>query len=84
MEVIKVWEKYKPQLEEVHLRNRVIRFVNDSIDFLSKAKRPALSPCWLKAGFKSPSSWISANLARLLDEAEHDLRRDSVDGLSRT
>lgn len=44
LEVIKVWEKYQPQLEEVHPRNRVIRFANDRIDFLSKVKRPALSP----------------------------------------
>ena len=43
-EVISVWREFKPQVEEVHPRNRVIRFTHEGIDYLSKVKRPALTP----------------------------------------
>ncbi len=43
-EVVKVWEKYEPRPVEVHPGNRVKRFADESIDYLSKVKRPALTP----------------------------------------
>jgi uncharacterized protein YdeI (YjbR/CyaY-like superfamily) len=43
-DLITVWEKYKPQPVEVHPRNRVIKFTDEKIDYLSKVKRPALTP----------------------------------------
>ena len=42
--VVSVWTKYKPKVLEVDPRNRVIRFADQGIDFLSKVKRPALTP----------------------------------------
>lgn len=43
-EVVSVWTKYRPEVLEVHPRNRVIRFADEGTDFLSKVKRPALTP----------------------------------------
>ena len=42
--VVSVWTEYKPKVLEVDPRNRVIRFANEDMDFLSKVKRPALTP----------------------------------------
>lgn len=44
VEVVKVWTKHRPKVLEVHPRNRVIRFADVRTDFLSKVKRPALTP----------------------------------------
>ena len=43
-EVLSVWMEYRPEVLEVHPRNRVIRFADEGTDFLSKVKRPALTP----------------------------------------
>lgn len=43
-DVVSIWNEHKPRVLEVEPRNRVIRFASDRIDFLSKVKRPALTP----------------------------------------
>ncbi len=43
-EVVSVWTGYRPEVLEVHPRNRVIRFADEGTDFLSMVKRPALTP----------------------------------------
>lgn len=43
-EILRVWEKYRPRPIEVHPRNRTIRFADESIDYLGKVKKPALTP----------------------------------------
>jgi uncharacterized protein YdeI (YjbR/CyaY-like superfamily) len=43
-EVVRVWEEFRPQLLEVHPRNRTIRFGNDDVDYLAMVKRPAKTP----------------------------------------
>jgi hypothetical protein len=43
-EVIRVWREFSPRPMEVNPRNKVIRFVNEDVDYLSKVKRPALTP----------------------------------------
>ncbi len=43
-DIIKVWKKHRPEPLEVHPRNRIIRFADDKVDYLSKVDRPALTP----------------------------------------
>src|SRR2546425_9841556 len=43
-DVVSVWKEHRPRVIEVEPRNRVIRFADERIDFLSKVKRPALTP----------------------------------------
>ena len=43
-DVVSVWKENRPKVLEVEPRNRVIRFADERIDFLSKVKRPALTP----------------------------------------
>ncbi len=43
-DVVRVWEKYRPPVTLVDPRDRVIQFADDSVDYLSKVKRPALTP----------------------------------------
>ncbi len=43
-DVVSVWKEHRPRVIEVEPRNRVIRFADERIDFLSKVTRPALTP----------------------------------------
>ena len=43
-EVIKVWQQFKPRVVEVYPSKRVMRFADERVDYLSKVKRPALTP----------------------------------------
>ncbi len=44
VDVVRVWEKYRPSVAIVNPRDRVIQFADDRTDYLSKVKRPALTP----------------------------------------
>lgn len=43
-DVVLVWKEHRPKVIAVDPRNRVIQLAHDRIDFLSKVKRPALTP----------------------------------------
>ena len=43
-DVVSVWKEHRPKVLEVLPQNRVIRFADEGTDFLSKVKRPALTP----------------------------------------
>ena len=43
-EVVRVWEKYSPSVTVVNPRDRVIQFADDRTEYLSKVRRPALTP----------------------------------------
>ena len=43
-EVFRVWEEFRPEVLEVHPRNRTIRFARDDGDYLGRVKRPAKTP----------------------------------------
>lgn len=43
-DVVRVWEKYRPSVTVVDPRDRVIQFADDSVDYLLKVRRHALTP----------------------------------------
>ena len=43
-DVVSVWKEHRPRVLEVIPQNRMIRFAYEGTDFLSKVKRPALTP----------------------------------------
>ena len=43
-DVVSVWKERRPRVLEILPQYRVIRFAGEGIDFLSKVKRPALTP----------------------------------------
>ena len=43
-DVILVWKEHRPRVLEILPQNRVIRFADEGTNFLSKVKRPALTP----------------------------------------
>jgi uncharacterized protein YdeI (YjbR/CyaY-like superfamily) len=44
LEVVRVWKESRPEVLEVHPRNRTIRFSVEDMDYLAKVKRPAKTP----------------------------------------
>jgi hypothetical protein len=44
VDVVSVWREHRPRVLEIDPQNRVIRFAEERIDFLSRVKRPALTP----------------------------------------
>ena len=43
-DVVSVWKEHRPRVIEVDPPKRVIQFAEEGIDYLSKIKRPALTP----------------------------------------
>ena len=43
-DVIKVWQELKPQVIEVDPSNRIMQFADERTNYLSKVKKPALTP----------------------------------------
>ena len=44
VEVVRVWQEFRPEVLEVRPRNRTIRFARDELDYLALVKRPAKTP----------------------------------------
>lgn len=43
-DVVQVWEKHRPSVTVVDPRNSVIQFADSRVEYLSKVRRPALTP----------------------------------------
>ena len=44
VEVARVWDDFRPEVLEVHPRNRTIRFASEDANYLAMVKRPAKTP----------------------------------------